>query len=66
MRQEMIGFWDAVVSVGPDANNLHLDPDTTLTTHRPNQFFTGQMLNRQRQSTEAQNTSKQRHELSLQ
>ena len=27
MRQEMIGFWDAVASAEPYANNLHLAPD---------------------------------------
>jgi len=27
MRQEMMGFWDAVASAGPYANNLHLTPD---------------------------------------
>ena len=27
MRQEMTGFWDAVASAGPYANNLHLAPD---------------------------------------
>jgi len=24
MRREMVGFWDAVASAGPYANNLHL------------------------------------------
>jgi len=28
MRQEVMGFWDAVASAGPYANNLHLAPDT--------------------------------------
>jgi len=27
MRQEMMGFWDAVASAGPYANSLHLAPD---------------------------------------
>jgi len=27
IRQEMMGFWDAVASAGPYANNLHLAPD---------------------------------------
>jgi len=27
MRQEMMGFGDAVASAGPYANNLHLAPD---------------------------------------
>jgi len=28
MRQEITGFWDAVASAGPYANNLHLAADT--------------------------------------
>jgi len=28
MRQEMMGFLDAVASAGPYANNLHLAPDS--------------------------------------
>jgi len=27
MRQGIMGFWDAAVSAGPYANNLHLDLD---------------------------------------
>jgi len=27
MRQEMMGFWDAVASAGQYANKLHLAPD---------------------------------------
>ena len=27
MRHEIMGFWDAVASAGPYANNLHLAPD---------------------------------------
>jgi len=27
LRQEMMGFGDAVASAGPYANNLHLAPD---------------------------------------
>jgi len=27
MRQEMMGFWQAVASAGPYANNLHLTPE---------------------------------------
>jgi len=27
MRQEIMGYWDAVASAGPSANNLHLAPD---------------------------------------
>jgi len=34
MRQEMMGFGDAVALAGPYANNLHLAPDmTTLIPH---------------------------------
>jgi len=29
MRQGTMGFWDAVASAGPYANNLHLAPDHT-------------------------------------
>jgi len=56
MRQEMTGFWDAMASAGPHANNLHLASDrlTTPTTHHSS--FTGRMLfltpNQQCQSTE--------------
>jgi len=44
MRQEIMGFWDAVASAGPYANNLHLAADkiTTLTPHHS--IFIGQML----------------------
>jgi len=35
MRIEKIGFWDAVSSAKPYANNLHLAPDKTIPTpHR--------------------------------
>jgi len=46
MRQEMMGFWDAVASGGPSANNLHLAPDSWLITtpYLIAQLFTGQML----------------------
>ena len=39
-----MGFWDAVASAGPYANNLHLAADkiTTLTPHHS--IFIGQML----------------------
>jgi len=51
MRQEMMGFGDAVATAGPYANSLHLAPDRT--PHHSN--FTGQMLflapNQQCQST---------------
>jgi len=39
MRQEMIGFWDAVVSAGPYANNLHLAPDRQSHQHPITHFF---------------------------
>jgi len=56
MRQEMMGFGDAVASAGPYANNLHLDPDRKPHQHLITQFFTGRMLfltpNQQCQSTE--------------
>jgi len=43
MRQEMMGFWDAVASAGPYANNLHLAPDKyTPTPHHS--IFAGRML----------------------
>jgi len=29
MRQEMMGFWDAVASAEPYANNLHLTAEIT-------------------------------------
>jgi len=36
MRQEIMGFWDALASVGPYANNLHLSPDMISTpAHHP-------------------------------
>ena len=39
----MTGFWDAVASAGPYANNLHLATDiTTPTPHHS--IFTGLML----------------------
>ena len=47
----MMGFWVAVASTGPYANNLHLA--TTPTPHHS--IFTGRMLVQQRQSTEGIN-----------
>ena len=39
----MMGFWDAVASAGPYANNLHLAPDKyTPTPHHS--MFAGRML----------------------
>jgi len=29
----MMGFWDAVASAGPHANNLHLSPESRLATN---------------------------------
>jgi len=37
MRQEMMGFGDAVASAGPYANNLHLASDRT--THHHSIFY---------------------------
>jgi len=43
MRQEMMGFEDAMASTGPYANNLHLVPErTTPTPHHS--IFTDRML----------------------
>jgi len=39
MRQETMGFWDAVVSAGPYANNLHLAPDRQPHQHRNTIFY---------------------------
>jgi len=39
MRQEMMGFWDAVASAGLYANNLHLAPD-----RQPHQHLIGQSV----------------------
>ena len=51
-----MGFWDAVASAGPYANNLRLAPDRIPHQHLITQFFTGQMLfltpSQQCQSTE--------------
>ena len=50
-----MGFWDAVASAGPYANNLHLALDRQPHQHLITQFFTGRMLfltpNQQFQST---------------
>jgi len=42
MRQEMMGFWDAMASVGPYANSLHLAPERTTRFHHS--IFTDQLL----------------------
>ena len=34
-----MGFWDAVASAGPYANNLHLPPDRQQHRHLITQFF---------------------------
>jgi len=51
-----MGFWDAVASAGPHANNLNLAADIQPHQHFITSFFTGQMLflmsNQQCQSTE--------------
>jgi len=39
MRQEMMGFWDAVALAGPYANNLHLTPDRQPRQHLISQFL---------------------------
>jgi len=55
MRPEIMGFWDAVASAGPYANNLHLTPDSITTPTPHHSTFTGQILfltpNQQYQST---------------
>jgi len=55
MRQEMMGFWDAVASAGPYANNPPCSRQIT-TSARHHSIFTGQMLflmpSQQCQSTE--------------
>jgi len=62
MRQEVMGFWDAVPSAGPYANNMHLTPDRQPHQHLITQFFTGQMpfltLNLQCRSTEGCKSSR--------
>jgi len=56
MRQEIMGFWDALASVGPYANNLHLSPDMISTPAHHQSIFIGRMHflmpNQQCQSTE--------------
>jgi len=47
----MMGFWDAVASAGPYANNLHLAPDRQPHQHPITQFLT-LLPNQQCQSTE--------------
>ena len=53
----MMGFWDAVASAGPYANNLHLAQDRKPHQHLIIHFFIGQMLlltpNQQCQGTES-------------
>jgi len=45
MRQEMMGFGDAVAAAGPYANSLHLATEREITAPTPNHsIFTGQML----------------------
>jgi len=39
MRQEMRGFWDAVASAGPYANNLHLASDRQPHQHLITEFL---------------------------
>jgi len=39
MRQEIMGFWDAVASAGPYANNVHLAPDRQPHQHPNVQFL---------------------------
>jgi len=57
MREEMTGFWDAVASAEPYANNLHLAPDIPTPHHS---IFTGRVLfqtpNQQSQSNEGKST----------
>ena len=64
MRQEMVGFWEAVASAGPRANNLHLATDITTATPR-RAIFTGRMLfltpNQRCQSTEGTEVSQKPH-----
>ena len=51
-----MGFWDALASVGPYANNLHLSPDMISTPAHHQSIFIGRMHflmpNQQCQSTE--------------
>jgi len=39
MRQEMMGFWDAVASAGPYANDLHLALDRQAHQHLITNFY---------------------------
>ena len=59
----MMGFWDAVVSAGPYANNLHLAPDRLTQQHLIAQFLqagcTSLMPNQQCQSTEGKKCMKE-------
>jgi len=40
----MTGFWDAVASAGPYANNLHYAPETDNHINTSSLIFTGWML----------------------
>ena len=44
MRQEIIGFWEAVVPARPYADNLHLAPDRKPHQQLITQLFTGWMF----------------------
>jgi len=39
MRQEIVGFWDAVALAGPYVNYLHLAPDRSLHQHLITRFL---------------------------
>jgi len=63
MRQEMVGFWDAVASAAPYENKLHLTLDRQPHQHLITQFFKGRVLfltpNQQCQSTESKYKARQ-------
>ena len=40
----MMGFWDAVASAGPNANNLHLAPDSNHTNTSSLNFYRPDVL----------------------
>jgi len=40
----MMGFWDAVASAGPYANNLHLGPRQITTPTPRHSVFTGRVV----------------------
>ena len=58
-----MGFWDALASTGPYANNLHLTSRQITMPTPHHSIFTGRMLfltpNQQCQSTEGKTVSKQ-------